>query len=172
MRARVLLGMAIGLVLISAGFAFYLNSTATGTLAIQVRDAPASWAAVTVTFSEVRAYPAGAGNGSGWIRLNLTETRIDFLALGNLTKLLALNRLAPGMYTQIRIVVSSVVGLLPSGSPVAMTVPDGILKTTTPFAIRGGGTTTVTIDLDLAKSIVQSNGQWIFSPVLGQVSVS
>jgi hypothetical protein len=162
----------VGLVLVSAGVAVYVASTASGTLVIRVRDAPADWAHVTVTFSQVSVHPASADNASGWIPLSLAETRIDFLALGNLTKLLALDRVASGMYTQIRIIVESVEGVPASGAPVMMSVPDGILKTATPFTLRGGGTTTVTLDLDLARSIQQANGVWIFTPVLGQIDVA
>lgn len=171
-RARVVLVVTLGLVMIVAGFASYLASTATGTLAIQMHDAPAAWSHVTVTFSQVAVHPANAANDSGWILLNLTETQIDFLALGNLSKLLALDRVAPGTYTQIRIIVTSVQGVLSDGAPVSMTVPDGIMKTTTPFTLRGGGTTTVTLDLDLARSIHEAYGIWIFAPVLGPVDVS
>ena len=172
MRARDLGVVLVGLILVAAGLAYYLTSTATGTLAIQVRDLPADWAHVTVTFSQVSVHLANAGNESGWISLELKETQIDFLSVRNVTTLLALDRVAPGTYTQIRIAVSSVRGVLSAGSPVTMAVPDGMLKTTTPFTLRGGGTTTVTFDLDLARSIHEANGMWIFTPVLGQVDVS
>lgn len=172
MRAREWTAVLVGVVLVTAGLGIYLVSTARGTLAIQVRDAPADWTHVTVTFAQVSVHAANADNESGWISLNLTETQIDFLALGNLTKLLALDRMTPGMYTQIRIIVTSVQGVPTSGAPVMMSVPDGVLKTTTPFTLRGGSTTTVTLDLDLARSIHEANGVWIFTPVLGQISVN
>ena len=172
MRAREWTVVIVGLTLVGAGLGYYLVSTATGTLAIQVRDVPADWSHVTVTFSQVSVHLANGDNESGWVFLNLTETRIDFLAPGNLTQLLALDRIAPGLYTQVRILVTSVEGVPTSGAPVMMSVPDGLLKTTTPFTLRGGGTTTVTLDLDLARSIRQANGVWIFTPVLGQISVT
>ncbi len=172
MRARAWAVVLVGLSLVAGGVGFYLVSTATGTVAIQVRDAPAQWSAITVTFFQVGVHPANADNASDWIFLNLTETRIDFLALGNLTKLLALDRVAPGTYTQVRIVVTSVEAVPTTGTPVTMSVPDGVLKTTTPFTVHGGGTTTVTLELDLARSIRQANGVWIFTPVLGQITVT
>ncbi len=172
MRARHLMVIFLGIILVGAGLAYYISSTATGTLAVQVRDVPMDWSSVSVTFTQVSVHPANAANNSGWITLNLTETRIDFLALGNLTKLLALDRVPAGMYTQIRIVVASAAGVPSSGGPVTMSVPDGILKTTTPFNLRGGGSTTVTLDFDLTRSIHEANGVWIFTPVLGQVDVA
>ncbi len=172
MRARDWTVVLVGLALVTAGLGVYLVSTATGTLAIQVKDAPAQWSSITVTFSQVSVHPATADNASDWITLNLTTTQIDFLALGNLTKLLALDRVAPGTYTQVRILVQSVEGVPSAGAPVMMSIPDGELKTTTPFTIRGGGTTTVTLELDLARSIRDANGVWVFTPVLGPVSVT
>lgn len=171
MRARTLCVLVIGLVLITAGAAVYLASTATGTLAIRIKDATVSWSHVTVTFDQVAVHPANAANNSTWITLNLTARQIDFLELGNLTELLALDRLPAGKYTQIRIIVLSVEGVLANGPSVTMSVPDGTVKTTTPFDLQGGGTTTVTLDLDLAHSIHQVNGQWQFKPVLGPVNV-
>lgn len=172
MRARAWAVVLIGLSLVAGGVGYYLVSTASGTLAIQIRDAPAQWSSITVSFFQVGVHPANVANTSDWILLNLTETRIDFLALGNLTRLLALDRMAPGTYTQIRIVVMSVEAVPTTGTPVTMSVPDGVLKTTTPFTVHGGGTTTVTLELDLARSIRQANGVWIFTPVLGQVDVT
>lgn len=171
-RTRVALVITLGLLMIVAGSAYYLTSTATGTIVIRIHDTPAAWSHVTVTFSQVAVHPENAANDSGWLLLNMAETQIDFLAVGNLTKSLALDRLAPGRYTQIRIVVGSVQGVLLGGAPVSMAVPDGIVITTTPFRLQGGGTTTITLDLDLSRSIRQANGAWIFTPVLGPVDVS
>jgi hypothetical protein len=170
-RARVALVLILGFILVAAGLAYYLTSTSAATLAIQIHDVPASWSHVTITFSQVAVHPANVANDSRWIVLNLTATQIDFLGPGNLTKLLALDRVAPGAYTQIRIIVASVQGVLVGGASVSMTVPDGSVKTATPFTLRGGATTTVTLDLDLSRSIHQAGGVWIFMPVLGQISV-
>ena len=172
MRARGLVVILVGLILIAGGVSYYLTSTATGTLAVQIHDSPSAWSSLTVTFSQVAVHPADTGNASDWVTLHLAETRIDFLAPGNLTQLLALDLVVPGTYTQVRIVVTAVQGVLSGGSPVTLSVPNGILLTATPFAVHGGGTTTVSLDLDLARSIHQANGVWIFSPVLGQVTVS
>lgn len=172
MRARVAIAIVVGILLIAAGVSFYLTSTATGTLAVRIHDSPSTWSNLSVTFSEVAVHPADVANESAWIVLRLAETRIDFLESGNLTQLLALDRVAPGTYTQLRIVVTLVQGVLSGGSSVTLTVPDGVLMTAVPFVIHGGGTTTLSVDLDLARSIHQANGVWIFSPVIGPVTVT
>lgn len=170
--ARVPLVLALGIVLVLVGTLYYLSAPASGTLVIQVRDAPMDFSRVLVTFSEVRVHPANAGSESEWLNLSLAVSTIDFMNLGNLTKVLALDKVPAGKYTQIRIVVTSASGTMVGGTSVLMTVPDGILKTDTPFDLKAGGVTTVTLDFDLARSIRQADGLWTFMPVLGSVVVS
>lgn len=158
--------------LVSAGVSFYLISTSTGTLVVRIHDSPSTWSNLTVTFSEVAVRPAQVGNASDWIVLQPAGMRIDFLAPGNLTRVLALDRLAPGTFTELRIVVTGVRGVPSGGSPVTMSVLNGVLLTAVSFVLHGGGTTTLGVDLDLSRSIHQANGMWIFSPVIGPVSVS
>lgn len=169
---RVLAVWVLGVGLVAAGTAAYLAFPASGTLVVQVRDAVGSFSHLYVTFSQVQVHPAGAANDSGWERVNLSASMIDFAALGNLTKLLGMDRLPAGRYTQIRIIVSGASGTLVGGASVSLVVPDGIVKTTTPFELARGGTTTVTLDFDLARSVVLNGGSWTFKPVLGPVVVS
>lgn len=170
-RARVAVAVLLGLLLIAGGFAYYATLTATGTLAIRIRDTPVTWSHVIVTFAGVDVQPAGAANESGWTSLTLQTTQIDFLALANMTKLLALDHLAPGGYAGLRVLIAAVSGVLSSGVPVAMTVSDAALQAATPFTVRGGSTTTLTLDINLAQSIRQAGGAWLFVPVLGSVEV-
>ena len=171
MRRRAALAMAVVGLLLVAGIA-YLGSFASGTLYIYVRDAPADWKHLTVTFSDIQVHRAAAGNASGWTSLPLSAPTIDFIALGNLTKLLALDRAAAGKYTQLRLVVDAVDGVLADGTPITLTVPDGVLKTVLPFTIPGSGAVSVTLDFDLASSIHLAGGTWIFRPVLGSIQVT
>ena len=172
MRARDAIVILLGVLLIGAGVSFYFSSTATGTLAVRIHDSPSTWSALTVTFSEVAVHAGDGRNGSDWVLLRLAEARIDVVTPGSLTQLLALDRLAPGTYTQLRMVVIAVQGVLSGGSPVTLTVPNGMLMTSVPFIIHGGGTTTLSVDLDLVRSVHEANGVWIFSPVVGQVTVA
>lgn len=171
MDRRILVVWALGAGLVVTGLAAYLALPTSGTLVIQVRDAPSGFSHVYVTFSEVQVHPAGAPNASAWQRIVLAASTIDFMALGNLTTVLGVDRLTAGTYTQIRIVVAKVSGTLVGGSSVPLLVPDGIVKTTTPFDVPRGGVTTVTLDFDLARSITWSSSGWTFRPVLGPVVV-
>lgn len=171
MTPRRAFAVAVASLLVIAGIV-YLSTFASGTIVVRVRDAPAAWQHLNVTFSDIQVHRADAGNDSGWMSLPLSTSEIDFVALGNLTKVLSLDRAPAGKYTQIRIVVDSVEGMLADGTPVSLLVPDHELKTVTPFDLPGGGSVTVTLDFDLASSIHAANGTWIFRPVLGSIQIS
>ncbi len=172
MRARVAAAILLGCVLIAAGVAYFVSSTATGTLAVQLRDTPVTWSHVVVTFSQVSVLPSGSASASSWVPITLQVRQIDFLSLGSLTRLLAQDQVAPGTYAQLRILVSSVSGVLSTGTPVVMAVSNGVLLVTTPITVRGAQTTTVTIDLNLQSSIQQTSQGWVFAPSSGSVVVS
>ncbi len=169
---RRVFAIAVATLIAIAGLAYFGASFAAGTLVIQVRDSPISWQHLNVVFSDIRVHRANAGNASDWISLPLSSPKIDLVALGDLAKILALDRAPPGKYTQLRIVVDSVDGVLADGKPVTLIVPDHELKTVTPFNVTAGGATTVTLEFDLASSIHMASGTWIFRPVLGSIQVT
>src|SRR6059036_988285 len=170
MRPRTVFAMAVAGLLLIGGIAF-LGSVSSGTLYVYVRDAPAEWRQLNVVFSDIQVHRANAGNESGWIHLPLSSPTIDFVALANLTRLLALDRAPAGEYTQLRLVVNSVDGVLNDGTPVTFVVRSGELKTTTPFDVPGSGSVRITLDFDLASSIHSAGGKWIFRPVLGSIQI-
>jgi len=46
------------------------------------------------------------------------------------------------------------------------------VKAVTPFEVRSGTTTRLTVDINLARSIVANGSGWTFTPVLGQITVA
>ena len=68
--------------------------------------------------------------------------------------------------------VIAATGKMLDGTTVVFSVPSGDVKAVTPFEIRSGATTTLTVDIDLAKSIVANGSGWTFTPVLGQISAA
>jgi hypothetical protein len=146
-------------------------ASANGTVSIYVKDDPAMWSHINVTFSEVKVHSSD-DNGS-WMTLSIKNGTLDLIALSNVSALLASGEIPAGNYTQIRLVVISVTGMMTNGTSVTFTVPSGELKTTHPFNVTAGATNRLTLEFDLDRSIVQTgNGEWKFTPVLGAVRES
>lgn len=138
-----------------------------GMLSIYVKDDPAAWAHVNVTFSEVQVH--AADDNASWTTLNIRNGTIDLAVLTNVSELLASADLPSGKYTQIRLVVSSATGVMSNGTEVVFTVPSGELRTTHPFNITAGEKHALTIDIDLDHSITEDASGWKFKPVLGSI---
>ncbi len=149
------------------------GTTGFGTLDVSVQDAPAAnWSNVYVTFDQIAVHPADAANASDWQTVNVTQKTVDLESLKSVSALVGSAKLPAGTYTQLRIVVLSVQGVMTNGTEVNFTVPSGELKTADAFNLTTGQATSLTLDINLARSIVDANGTWIFTPVLGQVEVS
>ncbi len=165
--------IGVAVIVALAAFGAYMilnNSSKTGTVAIYVKDLPAGWSHVNVTFSEVKIHAASAGNESGWHTLKLRNQTIDLASLVNVSGLLASGNVSVGKYTQIRLVVMSVTGVMTNGTHVNFTVPSGELKTTHPFNVTEDQTRSFVLDIDLEHSIHQNSSGWIFTPVLGSIT--
>ena len=144
-----------------------------GSLAVYVQDAPASvnWTHLWVDYSRIQAHEANATNETGWFNVTQAGT-VDLAALKTVSQLLGTAKLAAGMYTQLRIDVSSATGVMENGTTVHFIVPSGELKTDDPFNITVGQTTSLTLDIDLSRSIVHADSMWLFVPVISSVKES
>jgi Domain of unknown function (DUF4382) len=147
------------------------GSAGFGNLAVYVQDAPSSvnWSHVWVTFSKIQAHEANATNETGWFNVTVQTGTVDLAALKSVSQLLGTATLPAGMYTQLRIVVSSASGVMENGTKVDFVVPSGVLKTDDPFNVTLGQTTSLTFDIDLSRSIVHADGMWLFLPVISSV---
>lgn len=150
--------------------AYSILGAQTGTVSIYVKDSPADWKHINVTFSEVKIHQADAGNDSGWQTLSIKSGTMDLLRLTNVSELLASSNVTNGKYTQIRIVVISAAGMMFNGTSVVFIIPSGELKTNYPFNVTSGLTKILTLDINLKQSIVHNSQGWIFKPVLGAVT--
>lgn len=170
LSATPLVAVVIFLIIIVAAVGISILSAPTGTVSIYVKDAPADWKYINVTFSEVKIHQADAGNDSGWQTLSIKNGTVDLKSLSDVSALLASGNVSTGNYTQIRIVVASATGVMINGTSVVFKVPSGELKTTHPFNVTAGQITSLTLDIDLEHSIVHNSQGWIFKPVLGAIS--
>ncbi len=155
----------------SVGAYMVLNPGKRGTVQVYVMDSVGPWAQVNVTFDTVRVHRANGTNDSGWINLSIKNGTLDLASLVDVSALLGEGKVPVGKYTQVRIVAKSVTGVMTNGTKVTFSVPSGELRTTNPFNVLEGQTTSLTIDIDLEHSIVSENGKWAFKPVLGHVSI-
>lgn len=144
-----------------------------GTLDVSVQDSPAAnWSHVFVTFDQIAVHPADGGNASDWQTVNLTQKTVDLESLKSVSALVGSASLPAGTYTQLRIIVISAQGVMTNNTKVNFTVPSGELRTADAFNITTGQTASLTLDINLARSIVDAGGTWIFTPVLGSVQMS
>jgi Domain of unknown function (DUF4382) len=150
------------------------NPAGFGTLAVLVQDAPAgvNWTHVMVTFSRIQAHEANGTNDSGWFNVTTETGTVDLAAVHNVAQLLGTATLPAGMYTQLRLVVSSAQGVMQNGTKVNFTVPSGVLKTDDPFNVTVGHLTSLTLEIDLSRSIVHAGAEWLFLPVFAAVQES
>lgn len=201
MRASLTLALALAALVAVAGVAGYAvmahdfaptgaaagNVGSVGSLNVFMQDAPASnWSHVYVTYSVVQVHAADTGNtssdggnvsasadiASDWSNVSLVQRTVDLASKTSVATLLGSATLKAGMYTQLRIVVQSVQGVMTNGTKVNFTVPSGELKTADAFNITVGQTTSMTISIDLSRSIVEAGNTWIFTPVLGSIQTS
>jgi len=168
---RALLALALAAAVAIAGVAAYVY-VYEGSLEVAVRDNVGAWADVWVTFTQVWVHEAGKSEDVGWHNLTVAQSSIDLASLVNVSELLASARVGPGKYTEIRLVVIAATGRMLDGTNVVFSVPSGDVKAVTPFEIRSGATTRLTVDVDLARSIVMNGTGWTFTPVIGQITAA
>jgi hypothetical protein len=146
-----------------------------GTLNVYVMDAPpadVNWSHVYVTFSLLQAHRANASDESGWHNITVTQSTVDLLSVRTVSALLGSSSLPAGTYTQLRIVVDKAWGVTTTGAMHNFTVPSGDLRTTHPFNVTTGELASVTLDIDLSRSIHGTAMGFLFTPVIGSVETS
>ncbi len=162
----------------------------TGTIEIRVTDAPPDEevTAILVTVSAVEIHRAvaeqeqeqdGDGEqeqeqqeqqgGGEWLPLYIIDDAgsFDLLEIKGLEEVLAVGEIEAGKYTQIRLMVESVLVTLGDGEPVEAKVPSGELKFVRPFDVVEGETTVLLFDFDAEKSVtVTGKGNITVKPVV------
>lgn len=160
---------------------------AAGSATVMLQDSPFSDAkAVLVTFSEVSVHLSGGD----FVRLPFasggSSRTCDLKKLVGAQDVLGTGPLAPGHYTQIRLVVSGAViyfdnastgtacaGTIaaPAGRSAPVDVPSGDLRLNREFDLTTAQTT-ITLDFDGDRSIKETgNGKYMMNPVVSVVSV-
>src|SRR5947209_20291603 len=149
---RALLALALAVAVAIAGVAAYVYMYE-GSLDVAVQDDSGAWAHVWVTFTQVWVHEAGKSEDVGCHNLTVNTASIDLASLVNVSELLASARVGPGKYTEIRLVVIAATGKMLDGTTVVFSVPSGDVKAVTPFEVRSGTTTKLTVAIYRSRSI-------------------
>jgi hypothetical protein len=169
MKKILLVGMVLTLVAVTA-FSGCLQS-GTGTIVIKITDAPNALNVThaNVTISQVQAHSsAGGGNNTtaGWKTIVNENQTFDLIALTNVTEFFGSANLSAGKYTQIRLTIEKCV-ITVNGTEYNCTVPSEAIKLNKPFQIKENQTTTLIMDFDAQKSIIETgNHHYKFTPVI------
>jgi hypothetical protein len=157
------------------------SATGTGIMKISMIDAPANVDSVHIWIDSVQAHISNASDNDGWTTLNNKPTFYNVLYLVNgKSAVIALGKLPAGNYSQIRLYFDPdqstifVNGQVPG---TALTIPSGTqtgIKLNVDATIQDGTTYALTIDFDLAHSIVTTGSptspKYILKPVLRVVT--
>jgi hypothetical protein len=154
---------------------------AIGTIEVRVTDAPRQdeVTSVLVTVSKVEVHRAVAeqeqeqqqvqeGEGE-WLTLDIIAEAnpFDLLKIKGVEEVLAVDEMAAGKYTQIRLTIDRVEVALGGGEPEEAKLPSGELKIVHPFDVVEGETTVLLLDFDAEKSVtVAGKDNIIVKPVV------
>jgi len=146
-------------------------AAATGTFVFQVSDQPNAidnFTALVVQISKVSVHSASDNLENTWLDFTPSSSSFDLVQLqGENVQTLISTPLAAGMYTQVRLTVTSAYGVLKAGGTVNVTVPSGELRFVQSFQIVENKTTTFVLDLNVVK---QGNENYKLTPVAGKVT--
>lgn len=154
-----------------------------GTVGVSLTDAPAcGYDAVNVTVTKVRLNQSATASDTdaGWTDITVNPARkINLLDLSNgVLTALGESQLAPGHYTQIRLLLDPNTGnalansVIQSGTTteVSLSTPSAIqtgIKLMTDFDVTAGKRTDLVLDFDACNSIVaRGNGTVMLKPVV------
>lgn len=141
------------------------GSSATPHLQVRLTDAPAAFQSVFVNISRVEI---GTSSNS-WVTLSDQPQQFDLLTLQNdATALLGGGALAPGSYTQLRLIVDSASVVL-DGVSQALKIASGTqtgIKLNLDAEVVAGMTYTLVIDYDAGKSIKTTGKGFLMTPVI------
>jgi hypothetical protein len=165
------------------------SPTESGTLNLMIKDIPFTEAkSLLVTFSEVTAHRAEEEGQSTVPFADAATTRTcDLLKLIDAQDVLGVGTLPAGHYTMLRLVVTSAALYFdnvaagepcaptieaPEGRSASVTIPSGEVKLNRQFEVPADGATTILIDFDGERSVVElGNGDYRMTPVIAIVSV-
>lgn len=146
----------------------------TGTMDVQLHDAPANYEAVNVFIERVEVN--NTKNDTGWVTLSTPQKTFDLLELTNgATAALGSKQLPTGTYEQIRLILSrDGHSVVVDGNEKDLFVPSGAqtgVKLNVNAEIKPDITYTLLLDFDAARSVVERGNEksgirYLLKPVI------
>jgi hypothetical protein len=153
-------------------------STGSGTLILQITDAPSDLniTKALVSISAVQVHKADFGadendsenneSDAGWFTIVNESHSFDLIQLIDVKEVFDEEELSAGWYTQIRLIVESALVTI-DGIEYNLKIPSKKVKLISPFEIVVNETTTLTLDFDVYESIHQTgNDKYIMKPTI------
>jgi hypothetical protein len=142
----------------------------TGTLVLQITDAPGDLnitsAIVTISSVEVHLGAGGNNSSSGWYTIVEEQKTYDLVAIKDVKEFLGSENLSSGIYTQIRLHIDEARAII-DGIEYNLSIPSSNIKLVSGFWINESLTTTLTLDFDVNESIHKTgNDKYIFQPTI------
>jgi hypothetical protein len=142
-----------------------------GSIRIYLVDSPSQLDSVIICVTRVEIHKSGSDSTSGWFVINDSTRYFDLLLLTNgASAVLGDTSLAPGKYTQIRLIIGDGSYVIDQGVKHNLEVPSGSqsgLKLNHQFTIESGKLYELLLDFNVDKSIViTGNGKYKLKPTI------
>ena len=146
------------------GLSGCINGEGTGSLKLQITDAPPDLnitkALVNISNVEVHLI------ATGWYTVVKEEQTFDLIKLKNVKKILGNATLNVGRYTQIRFHINAALVTI-DGIEHNLKVPSDAVQLISPFSINENEVTTLTIDFDVEKSVFSTgSNKYMMNPTI------
>jgi len=165
-----IIALILGIVIISVLCFTGCVEDGTGTLVLQITDAPSNLniTSAIVTVSSVEVHLGAGSNNStvGWYTVVEGPNTYNLIDIQDVKEFLGSAELSSGIYTQIRLHIDEAKATI-DDVEYNLTVPSGSIKLVSGFWINESQTTTLTLDFDANESIHKTGkDQYIFQPTI------
>jgi len=142
-----------------------------GRIKMYLVDSPSALDSVIICVTRVEVHKAGSDSTSGWFVINDSTRYFDLLLLTNgASAILGDTSLAPGKYTQIRLIIGDGCYVIDQGVKHDLEIPSGSqsgLKLIHQFTIEAGKLYELLLDFNVEKSIIiTGNGKYKLKPTI------
>lgn len=150
------------------------TTSGSGSMQVNMVDAPAGYDAVNIEITGVEAHMAGSDSVSGWVTLNSTAGMYNLLEYTNGTVAVIGNaQIAAGHYTQIRLSIGPGSNVVVNGQTHALNMASGFqtgVKLNVDATVQADAAYSLTLDFDANQSVIQAgdtaNASYSLKPVI------